>query len=327
MFEPMQEFSAKHSIDCYLYVGYITREGYNLLTKQAASRKNQRAYLFLATFGGDPDAGFRIARALRHYYQHLTIVVPSFCKSAGTLVAIGADELVIADKGELGPLDMQLKKPDEISAMTSGLDITQAMSYLRTQANDVFKGTLLNLSEDYGISTRTALDVASKMALGIVEPIFSQIDPNKIGETQRAIFVAFAYGDQLNAKTGSLKAGALQKLVLNYPAHSFVIDRKEASELFNKVRPPTPEEASLLTDGLYKGFDAPTHNPPFVILLATPETQNQTSEIDTHADPSGQGAEGLGGTDSERLPGHEQGHEGDQPGPDSSGQAGSGAPD
>lgn len=49
--------------------------------------------LYLTTRGGDPDGGYRIGRCLRHHYEHVRLVVPSFCKSAGTLIAIAADEL------------------------------------------------------------------------------------------------------------------------------------------------------------------------------------------------------------------------------------------
>ncbi len=35
------------------------------------------------------------------------------------------------------------------------------------------------------------------------------------------------------------------KLIAAYPSHGFVIDREEAQELFNNVRPPTESENSL----------------------------------------------------------------------------------
>lgn len=59
---------------------------------------------------GDPNAGYRIGRALQHNYDDVTLLVVGPCKSAGTLIAIAANKLVIGDMGELGPLDIQLKK-------------------------------------------------------------------------------------------------------------------------------------------------------------------------------------------------------------------------
>jgi len=61
-----------------------------------------------------------------------------------------------------------------------------------------------------------------------------QIDPERLGEVQRAITVANVYGNRLNKS--NLKRGALEKLVQGYPTHGFVIDIDEAKTLFNKVR-------------------------------------------------------------------------------------------
>lgn len=57
--------------------------------------KSKNCTFFLTTFGGDPHGGYRIARCLRHHYEHVRLVVPSFCKSAGTLIAICANEIAI----------------------------------------------------------------------------------------------------------------------------------------------------------------------------------------------------------------------------------------
>ena len=58
--------------------------------------------IYMTTRGGDPNAGYRIARCLRHHYDHVRLVVPSLCKSAGTLIAIGADDLAIEARDAVG---------------------------------------------------------------------------------------------------------------------------------------------------------------------------------------------------------------------------------
>jgi ClpP class serine protease len=40
--------------------------------------------------------------------------VSGYCKSAGTLIALGANELAFGEHGELGPLDVQIAKRDEV---------------------------------------------------------------------------------------------------------------------------------------------------------------------------------------------------------------------
>lgn len=72
--------------------------------------------------------------------------------------------------------------------------------------------------------------------------MYNQIDPNRLGEMQRAMRIAQEYGYRLNQSSQSLRNGALDNLIAGYPSHSFVIDRKEAATLFSSVRPPTNSE-------------------------------------------------------------------------------------
>jgi hypothetical protein len=42
----------------------------------------------------------------------LRVIVPDFAKSAGTLIALGADSIVMSDTSELGPIDPQVIRSD-----------------------------------------------------------------------------------------------------------------------------------------------------------------------------------------------------------------------
>jgi hypothetical protein len=202
--------------------------------------------LILATYGGDPHAGFRIARALQHEYENgFDALVPRICKSAGTLIVIGATRLFMDNMSELGPLDVQLKKNDELSGRNSGLDILQAVQYLQNQSMAAFKTYLVELTRDGGLSTRIAAELASGVTSGLFQPIAAQIDPVRLAETQRAIEIAYFYGTRLGEKSGNLRGNGLAQLITGYPSHSFVIDRKEARSAFFKVLQPTGSLADL----------------------------------------------------------------------------------
>src|SRR5262245_13144573 len=75
----IDERSAARFIDCVV---------------EKAERK-PRSCLFLTTGGGDPHAAFRMARCWRTYYQSTRLLVVGPCKSAGTLLAVGAHELAL----------------------------------------------------------------------------------------------------------------------------------------------------------------------------------------------------------------------------------------
>lgn len=235
--------------DAYVYAGPIEKSGYDLVCDRLEENKKKRkqAILFLATGGGNPHAGYRIARAFNHHYgeNNFKIAITSECKSAGTLICIGASSLIFFDKGELGPLDVQFQKQDEIFQQSSGLDILRGMTYLQNDALAAFNSFLMDINGGSGLSTKIASEIASSLVKGIYEPMYAQIDPIRLGEMNAALQIANDYGERLNEKVKNLKDGALKKLIHSYPAHGFVIDRAEARKLFKKVEPPTPEEAEL----------------------------------------------------------------------------------
>lgn len=263
------------NVDIISYAGEINLKGYEAVCNLLARKKADTALLVLSTPGGDPHAGFRIARALQHTYDSFDALIPGSCKSAGTLVIIGAKKLYLDDMSELGPLDVQVKKSDEVVGRNSGLDILQAVNYLQSQAMNAFRGYLLELTRDAGLSTKVASDISSKLTTGLYEPVFAQIDPMRLAEMQRAMEIAFAYGNRLNDKSGNLKAGGLSQLVTGYPSHGFVIDRKEARTIFVEVEKP---EGVLLE--LSKGLKA----------QMLPNIYSTTPEVNIYCinDPSGE---------------------------------------
>lgn len=224
--------------DIITYAGEVSAPGYEAICQALATKKSTRAIIVLSTPGGDPHAGFRIARALQHEYGTFDALVPRFCKSAGTLIVVGAARLFLDDMSELGPLDIQVKKNDELVGRNSGLDIIQAVNYLQNQAMLAFSQYLIELTTNAGLSTKVASEISSNLTIGLFEPIAGQIDPMRLAEMQRAMEIAFQYGYRLAEKSGNLRANGLPDLVSAYPSHGFVIDRKEAKKLFiNVLRP------------------------------------------------------------------------------------------
>lgn len=247
-----------------IYSGPIDRYGYELMSQVCETLTEpypKKVNLILSTYGGDPDAGFRIARCLQHYFtEGITLFVPHYCKSAGTLIAIGASELVLSDRGELGPLDVQLVKSDEMFERSSGMDITQGFNVLTSQAYEMFNTITVNLKLKSRLSTKLASEAASQIAVGAFAPIFAQIDPLRLGEIQRATEIAFKYGNLLKVKFDNLQEYGVITLISGYPSHAFVIDRKEATTIFKKVRQPDTDEIAWLknVDGIIKYYiDSP----------------------------------------------------------------------
>lgn len=234
-------YCEKNQTDILAYLGPINRLGYDRLCDVIPKQPKKNCLLVLCTYGGNPDAGYRIARALSHHYPNdgkLSILVPSYCKSAGTLICTGADSLIFCDRGELGPLDVQMRKQDELIEQSSTLDLLRGINNIQESVLDSFRRYLVDVNHGTRMSTKTASDIACKLAIGIFEPVFAQIDPQRVGEMNAAMQIAIEYAGRLNERYLNLKPEAINRLASGYPSHGFVIDRKEARDLFNRIKRP-----------------------------------------------------------------------------------------
>ena len=70
--------------------------------------RDQPIDVILHTPGGLALAALQIARALRGHPGRVTVFVPHFAMSGGTLIALGADEIVMSEHAMLGPIDPQI---------------------------------------------------------------------------------------------------------------------------------------------------------------------------------------------------------------------------
>ena len=67
--------------------------------------------LLLHTNGGQTLAAWRLVNLLRIYCDELEILIPMKALSAGTLIFIGADTLVMTKQAALGPIDPSVNNP------------------------------------------------------------------------------------------------------------------------------------------------------------------------------------------------------------------------
>lgn len=275
--------------DLILYVGDVlspaNRELHALMHERRKRRKN--VMLFLTTDGGSADVAYQIARCLQLCYKEgkFILYVNTFCKSAGTLIATGAHEVVMSDEAELGPLDVQVYKRDELGERISGLTPIQALTTLRREAFRSFEQYLImiRVSSRFQITTMTAAQIAAKLTNGCFGPIYRQLDPMGLGEHQRAMTIANDYGERLDK--GNLKAHALEQLIAGYPSHQFVIDREEATTLFHAVREPDSLEL-LLANCLEDEIEECIREDEMIVrfLSKAPEPQTDDGENDEKED-------------------------------------------
>ena len=76
---------------------------------QALEPATEALDLLLVSDGGDPTVAWSIVSLIRERVKEFAVLVPQAAYSAATLIALGADEIVMHPNGNLGPVDPQIR--------------------------------------------------------------------------------------------------------------------------------------------------------------------------------------------------------------------------
>ena len=271
------------TMDYVLYSGDIRAlDDLDFIEYLGETQEAENIFLILCTFGGSADAAYKIGGYIQSAYKSFKLFIPGYCKSAGTLLAVAAEEIIFDFYGELGPLDVQLVRTDSIVGRRSSLNIHEAFLALEGRAAQTFSRLILDITRRSGgaVSFTTASKSAADIVSALYGPIFAQIEPEEVGSRSRAMRIVEDYGERLNEKFGNLKPDALARLSQSYASHEFVIDQDEASHRFKNVREATELEKRLVGEiGAKCRIPHPDLDPYFANVTNTyKELSEQQSE-------------------------------------------------
>ncbi len=146
---------------------YIDMDDAQALIHAIQTTDPQRAIdLIVHTPGGLAIAAMQIARAIKAHPARVRVLVPYFAMSGGTLIALAADEIVMADFAMLGPVDPQIMNlPGASIARVKDQkpiehihDLTLVLADLSEKAIAQLRAGVIELVAD-----RTGMDKASEM--------------------------------------------------------------------------------------------------------------------------------------------------------------------
>ena len=256
----------------------------------------------LATRGGDASVAYRIGRALQRFYgtqertsgdqgPEFSVFIPTLCKSAGTILATAASRLIMSDFAELGPIEVQLRNPAEVGERISSLTPIQALESLQRHSKSLFRKHFdqLRFDQSLGLSTKMASEISTGLTVGLLTPMYAQVDPVRLAEVERSLKISGDYAERLTAGVSNLKSESIQKLLGSYPSHGFVIDAKEARDIFTKVDDPDELLNGLLANDCRWLFDwaANDEQEPYTSFLSDEPKENGNGQS------SGKSAEGA----------------------------------
>jgi len=284
------EVAEEYEADVIFYSGDIEDAGFGKLVETVlASKRRDNVLLVLTTNGGSANAAYQIARFLQRVYAEFILYTPSYCKSAGTIVALGAHQLIMDPFSELGPLDVQLLKQNEIGARKSGLLTRSAFEGLQDAAFELFEGFMLGIMRKSGglVSFRVAAEISASMTSALMSGVYGKIDPDIVGSDKRDLEVALHYGIRLVGYSGNADLSTVLHLVNHYPAHDFIIDDEEAKGLFKSVSFPSRKLMMLSGTLGSRAYEEPEE----IVVVPLSHIDDVQEVEDVEGEQSDEGAE------------------------------------
>jgi ClpP class serine protease len=186
--------------------------------------KTDKIDLFLYTAGGDTKVPWRLVSMIREYCDTFSVLVPYKAHSAGTMIALGADEIVMSDLSEISPID------PSTANVFNPVDPTNPQNRIPISVEDVI--AFMSLAKDkFGIKDEVEL---TKIFNKFVESN-PQIHPLALGNVNRTHnLIRLIAKRLLKSHKVKMKEDEIEKIVEFFTeklySHQYFIGRNEAKE-------------------------------------------------------------------------------------------------
>ncbi len=177
--------------------------------------------LLLYTRGGDVLTPWRLVNLFREFTSRFCVLVPFRAYSAGTLMCLGADEIVMSKMGELGPID-----PSVVNAFNPQ-DPANACARLPVNIEDVYSYMAL-IAEKMGTYNEEAI---ARAFMVLVE----NIHPLALGNVHRNWMLIRSLANKMLGLRSARLSDEQEQNIVDYLteklyAHNHMIVRREAVE-------------------------------------------------------------------------------------------------
>lgn len=204
-------------------------------------KETKKLDILVNSLGGDGLASWRLITMVREYLGndgYITCLVPYYAFSAGTLIAVGSNEIFMHPMASLGPVDPQIVVRTQAGATQFAYeDISAYTNFIK---------------EEGGLTEQTEKSDLLKSLVG-------EIKPSVIGASKRSSMQSIVMAEKLMKlhMTGvdAQKAEIIaEKLSKSFFSHGHALSRKEVSELGLKVSKSNEVLESLIWQ-VYQDFE------------------------------------------------------------------------
>lgn len=187
--------------------------------------------LILYTLGGNTLAAWNIVNLIREFCSELEVIVPNKCRSAGTLISLGANKIIMTKQATLGPIDPSITR--EMSPIIPNSNPPRKLPI----SVESVKGYFQLLQKEFGVQDNNALSSAYIKLTDYIHPLVL----GDVYRTQRQIqMLAKKLLKMSNYPNRTIK-DIVSFLCSDSGSHDYTISRTEARDLGLNIESPDQE--------------------------------------------------------------------------------------
>ncbi|NLO89125.1 MAG: hypothetical protein GX088_02155 [Clostridia bacterium] len=203
----------------------------------------ERLDLFLYTRGGDVLTPWRLVNLFREYASYFSVLVPFRAYSAGTLIALGANEIVMGKMGELGPID-----PSVANAFNPQ-DPNNPAAKIPVSVEDV--------SSFITLAVETCQLKGQEQLESVFSHLAEKVHPLALGNVQRNYSLIRSIARKLlrlhmSADDEDLIKDIINNLTEKLYAHNHMISRREAKQ---DIKLPVVNSSTELEKAMWELYE------------------------------------------------------------------------
>ena len=218
--------------------------------------KTKKISLILYTRGGHTLAAWTLVNLIRQFCDELQVIVVSKAHSAGTLICLGADRVIMTKQATLGPIDPSTNGP--LNPQVPGNN-----PFVRVPVSVESINAYLQMVKDLGItSEREQADILIDLS--------SKVHPLVLGDVNRARNQIRMLGERLmrhHIAEENIRSDILNFLCSESGSHDYTIHRKEARDIL-KLPIDKPDDAQY---AIYKKLHADITNELQLLIPFIPD--------------------------------------------------------
>ena len=175
--------------------------------------------LILFTSGGDTSAAWNLVNLMQIFCDDFEVIALGKCRSAGTLISLGADRIIMTKQATLGPIDPSIQHPLGPSIPGASPD---ARARVSVEAVYGYLDAVKAFSKDESLGVQALLDLSNKVHPLVLGQIFRS--RQQIRDLAQRLLTRHT-NDSEKAKK------IIDFLCSESGSHDYTINRREAKQL------------------------------------------------------------------------------------------------